>query len=570
LRYNQQSQDYDTADISSLIDNIFTYVKNNINFDKSEINKTQVALDISYIFTLFGNDFIPKIESIDVRNDVESLMLIYCKVLNGATKKYIIENNKDNSFSIIYINLFQIIFKLADIEHILLQSTFITNTYRNTKFLKNIFGENKLIDSIGKYIEEINNINQNIKKIKYVNDTLTKTRIEDFIINIKPNILKQYLIIEHKEKIENIENLDEKTVFSKIVEKILIIIKNNLKIKINLKLMPYENTLDSDYHMNNIKDSLPHPKMEITDYDKEVYMMEHKMGKWEKKLNAIDYNLGKINLSYKQDKYVLEEISMKTSIDEFYNEFFDIKDINNKDNEKILEAVIKKYLIGLVWVFDFYFNKNNEKDNKNTVSTWFYEYHKAPLLQQVAEYIKNKKTKIMNKEFKKYYKFVLSTKTNVPRLLYMNKLEHYLYVTPIHKHEDIPKQYDDIRKNKDFFPDLKSLVDTIITTGATKDILDCKRIPYINKCHIANKIISFDEYMKIMIVMRDSGSNNNSSNSDNIQHVINWNKKGGNVNTNNAQNIYLKEYYKNKYIATQDMKYKKYYKSIKNKLLNIN
>ena len=65
---------------------MYTYATNVCKLSKDEFNKTNVTNDIAFIFTLFGNDFIPKLESIDVRNDIETLMNIYCGCMTKSKK----------------------------------------------------------------------------------------------------------------------------------------------------------------------------------------------------------------------------------------------------------------------------------------------------------------------------------------------------------------------------------------------------------------------------------------------------------------------------------------------------
>jgi 5'-3' exonuclease len=89
IRYDQQqNQDFFlSTEIFKLL--LIEYVTET---KKTEINQN-IINDIIFIFTIFGDDFIPKLESIQVNNHYEKVLDIYKKIYKSG---YIIDNNKIN------------------------------------------------------------------------------------------------------------------------------------------------------------------------------------------------------------------------------------------------------------------------------------------------------------------------------------------------------------------------------------------------------------------------------------------------------------------------------------------
>merc|ERR1712146_668421 len=73
---------YYITDINKLEDMIYKYMNN------SDLNKLNVIDDIVFIFTIFGDDFLHKIDSFDVRNDINLILDIYKQFI--SEKNYIL------------------------------------------------------------------------------------------------------------------------------------------------------------------------------------------------------------------------------------------------------------------------------------------------------------------------------------------------------------------------------------------------------------------------------------------------------------------------------------------------
>jgi 5'-3' exonuclease len=164
------------------------------------------------------------------------------------------------------------------------------------------------------------------------------------------------------------------------------------------------------------------------------------------------------------------------TIKSYYKKYFDIDNytfIINKDdiipiNEE-LNDVIRSYLEGLLWTFNYYYNESNN------ISTWFYKYEKAPILRDIYIYIYNNPNslrEIYNK-LKKY---------NVDPSNFFNETELLMYITPyiIENEPIVPKKFLNFFKTDQYYIDN----DVYKIVNNLKDYIDCTGARFLNKCTI--------------------------------------------------------------------------------------
>lgn len=580
LRYNQQSIEYDTVNITKLIDNIFAYVEKCI-IDKSAISKTSVALDVSLLFTLFGNDFVPKIESIDARHDVTTIMANYCNMLNTTKEMKRIVYQEDNQFKMEYSNLIFIIQEMAKIEQSLLCETYLANTYKNYNFLKRVFGTDKIYEKIKLYVSESSKIFKFIEEnVKYNQNEMglkkyIKGCLMSKMIKVSDEIIMYYVKLEGRYRSNNVNMIDTDKLYWKCAN----IMADAAKTKhltgtfnLNFNLQQHDNSATSEWHLTNIYDKLPHPEMSITKYDIKCYELERKMGSWEGLLNASDYAMGTVTLGRVYEKfadrmrYTITECPFKKGTIEYYKSVFKIDLINDPDKDTKLEHIITEYLKGIMWVFEFYFNKNDKSENEKYVPVWFYSHHKAPLLTQIADYLKYPRL------LSEAHEALKSPEFTVNRESYLTKTEHYVYVSPYKpmshdtlsrpRKSAIPDGYIDFRNdpaNIKMFPRIESIIEQLwnptIDTPAIDTIIDCRRIPFLNKCHLhCVETITFDEYMTAIKHLRQDNKLVDG------HFVKKWKDE---LILSAEQAIFLKYYFKSSYFQTGDIGVKKYYKLMK-------
>lgn len=591
LRFNQQSEEYDYVDISALRQNIYDMVIQSVKINNMEyLNPITITNDIAFIFTLFGNDFLPRMEAIDARNDIETLITTYCEYLNrfGGQPLIFYENgyrikydDRHNRGSLIgYLNI------LAENEESLLKETYMAITYKNYRRLKTMLGVTKLLPVLKYYIPITNKIFKELKTIATNISTLSneiqidetrKQVLENTIIleqSTNANYMKQFIVFEKKK--DNIpENILD--LFNMFVNELCKKIKDCIQTEKDgakkyyfgkLRLEHYEtDKIDIPFHENNIKETLPHPLCEITDYDKECYKLDRKLMQYESKLNSVNFDLGSTNIisnHSKHDKpaYVLitgrnNDIAVKS----YYQSFFGITGDDIVKADEDLHKIVYEYTLGLMWIFDFYFNKNNADRNMTKVSTWMYPYHRAPLLSQIIYYVRGVQIQNLLTDINKSY---------VDRSDYLNILEHYMYITPKNRMHNIPEKYIEfIEENTSIYPNLSESANRIWSGDRVWEIIDCKRINFLSKCNLLEvKHVSYNDYFSKIKLLRE---NTDVPRLDvfNIIHKCEH-QTGGNVNIGNDHNKleYYKNYFKMLYMKTGIIKYKKYYKTLKNQLEN--
>lgn len=202
-------QKLDIIDVDYLEFEILKYFNSNTN-TKNIIN------DIVFIFTFFGDDFLSKIESINVKNDIEIILNVYKKL---SDKKQFIIQNKNNQFEINFTNFVKLLQLFTEIEPMMMKNVYFSKTYKNYNFL-------------------IKDINNKLKKYKYQQ------------IN-QDNILK--FINDYNNKIKNIPDLGVKKIFLLKFSNSL----NNKKIDLDImddydiEIYKYENMLDEYVNILN-------------------------------------------------------------------------------------------------------------------------------------------------------------------------------------------------------------------------------------------------------------------------------------------------------------------------------
>lgn len=611
LRYNQQSEEYDVVNIDVISNNIFNYVANKIGSDNNTLmTKESVTNDIAFIFTLFGNDFIPRVDSIDVRNDLERIMDIYCEVMKKTQKKYLIfQQSGSDKYRINYWNFAEFIKYVSIYEPSMLNETYLANKHSNYSYLKKELSVNILMPTVKQYILIANELFSHLRTraiSRLNNDDFSFVNEIGSLYTNNEIFMEQFLIFEDvkfkRDDTGKIPNLSEKFMSQlyKIVKYFLIgngKIKGQIRGNIIFKTHKFA-TLGKNSIANIIK-SFPHNLMEITEYDTECYMLEHKMGIYELKLNANDFELGAVKISYDIDgNYVIKHYYKHETVTNYYETFFnmkhEIKDCCTKEgkfkkiivfDEKSLVTLVEDYLKGLFWVFDTYFNKNNSEENSKFVSTWSYPYHRSPLMYQVKDvlwkFASNGQETFINKMNGLYLSVTTSKEFIVPRENYMNKLEHYLYVTPYSKHHEIPEKYVNfIESNRDIYPDLSELANLIWENDDNSHLIDCRRISYVNKCNLLTiNSVSFNEFMNRIGKLRDgvnlSQNTNNFIKEFNVENNTDKTKnkipffvnKDGNITQKNKITKYVTKF-KNLYKMSKDLKYKLCYKSLKKIITN--
>lgn len=537
LRYNQQSRAHDHINVNIFIADLIGYISTKIQKEK-KVTRKNIIYDLVVIFTLFGNDFVPKMESIDVRHNTKTLIDTYCSLLNDYN--YMVILRDDGIFDINYLNLYNYLIQLASIENRLLAETYLENECQDYKGLKNLFGVDEIFEYIEKYTKDFNDYlagtKPDINFMKYFNSLENLPKEKPFYINTKYVQTTKSIRKTFYRNNENYGNF-------RIREK-------------NYKLE------DTEYLERLAQENLPHAKMLLTDLDIELMRLEKKIGKYSLKFNAEKSNLGKMQIVYDNERYQIEYPDYYENILEFYKKNFGIVGDSTKvsykfeNNELVqLNNIIDEYLQGIMWVFDFYFNKNNQQNNAIFVSGWFYSHHRAPLLTDIVKRLK------LFKSDKAYIDYMENLRKTVQLLInrenYINAEEQLMYSSPAeYLLKKMPYRAEIINAYPEIFVKLSHIVNKISENKSNSDVIDCTRISYLNKCNLIGlKNVSFLNYYAIVSRM-NKRIIPEAIIPENLWKLVPP-QRGGMTST------YYKNYYKKLYLDTKNIEFKKLYKKYK-------
>jgi 5'-3' exonuclease len=314
---------YNYLDVNLFKKTLSNYIKSKKinNFDKQRIIN-----DIVYIFTLFGNDFLPKIESLKVELDL-FILIDYYLITYISDYNYIINNINDNKKELNYYKLYQLLENLSNIEYLFI--------YRNK------------LDYL--YVNYERNFSN-----KFIYDVINGRKID---LN-----MYHYQLLKYVDWSKILKNpldylkLDTKTLFSYLISYIK---KENTDIFLG-QHSHKSFSIELKIRNQSIKDKFHEEKTKsYSKKNKIVYQIDYKLDEYSKIFNSIDPFYENINyLNYQ-------------SYDSLYNSIY-----------HITPNSIQKYMEGWQWILEYYFNQTN-------TNLFAYFYHKAPLIKDIVAYFKN-------------------------------------------------------------------------------------------------------------------------------------------------------------------------------------
>lgn len=478
LRHNQQQNNYDIIKINSLNKNLCKYISDSLKLKqptiKINLDEKNIINDIVFILTIFGNDFLPKIESYNVKYDFDTIIENYVDLLSMQAKltlsvKYIINIDKDNTSKDFYtldqevfILLIQILYKNEGSN---LQKIYMASHYRNYDKLRKIINSNNKDN----FIENLNNF---LYKLRILNNRVIKNKID--VNNYQTN---ETNFMNKLMKLTKFNNKPNKNIQDFLKDYMDFYKKHNKLPEINITFKRYSKKLKNSFYQEKLKKSVTYidPNFKITKYDEEIFKLDNMLDQYVKKLNAEPLNLGYISID--NNTYTWKTEKIDTSVKKYYHDFFGINNISL--NNPHMKHLINQYIEGFIWVFDYYYNDPYRKIIKPDI--WFYANSHAPLLTQIYHFIKTQDPtyilKIQNK--------IKNYKVNPNK--FFTPEEHLLYVSPILSYSEIiPEKYKD-KINK--LQELNFIVDADKITKEiwehdTNDEIDCRGVLFLNKCHV--------------------------------------------------------------------------------------
>ena len=310
LRFDQNTEILNVIHINTLINYLIFYFEERVK-NKIEINK--YIKDISFIFTVFGNDFIPRINEINVSMDLYLLLDAY--IINYVDNGYIL----DDSNKIVPKAFYHLISFLNNFSTILKQRTYMQNKYFNFNYATMI---NLYLDIKNKKPNQF---------FKFYLDF-----IDNFDFNNKYGKL-QYYVLSDKELIK-LPTFTYKNNFNQsYIEETP---------KHYQKMLPIEYSSKSKKHLIAMKDLSPR--------DKELYLINNKLDDYYDLFMSND----KVNLNKKEmvNEYLkglswLTNYYFNSKADETWFYKFhsapSINDIYNYFNHSILNYEFNDVVLGI-------------------------------------------------------------------------------------------------------------------------------------------------------------------------------------------------------------------------------
>lgn len=470
-------------DISIMKQYLANYVLNKLDnrVKHNDILEMAISNDFIFIATLFGNDFLPKIISINVKTDFEILMSKYIYMFDNKYKlRQIVAYNADKKmFEIDFVNFEHYIKRIYDTENELMFNKYISDKY-------DIYKIKKMVKTIEK-----NNFNFYIED--YIDDYITVVNSQQDINIIANNILLNKMSLKMGTRFcemflmfETGYNNNNK--LNAITERLKAIRNehtNNIMYPfVNARKSNSINNYNIEKYYSIIYNRYILDREKQTEYDTNIIMIEMKYGIYKTMLND---NNGDKPFDFRIENNKLQ----KPQIDyEKYNEEY-------METQK-MDNIMEDYIGTLCWVVNQYFNMNYVKDAG--ITTWFYNYDRSPLIKDIYETVKkyNRNNITYGDIIQKLRKY------NIEQDKYLSKEEHMMYIMPkpsLMRNDAVINNSHYMKiidNNPDIFPDVDTWIDEILKMNGEKYI-DCRKSTFINKC-ILKKVINkeYNDYISLM------------------------------------------------------------------------
>ena len=399
----QRKNEYQFFDLNLLLENLTQYYAKKCDIEVS----TEKMLDVLFMLVVFGNDFLPKLEPLDITQHFDLVvetclkqglagydfitngqlnydyLLTFFKTLNTLVLNISAEQHLDNT----YTNYFKLCKQLTIGE----EAVTYHNLSAKLNIIKNCFSH--LTDYVIKYpIDDI--------RAFYENEVCVDP---DYVyaVNVFPKICRFDGSHDHGTEGRGLSSSDP-FLFFKSMCKYLQTNRSSRGIQLRIKLMSRDfNHAQQPGHFNRSQGK-------ITDYMAELERLEKTMEPYRTMFKMQPINLCKVNLfnggiqDMRQDYY---KTYVKASI-----------------TSTEIESMTESYLCGIEWLFQYYI-----KGARFEWNGWSYEGTQPPLIDDIIAYLE--KHPSCRSEFA-----TINAKLNALVLAYpentRSPLENYLYVTP--------------------------------------------------------------------------------------------------------------------------------------------
>jgi 5'-3' exonuclease len=489
LRYEQTTNQLNLVDIKLLKETIYNYCLDRISgsvLDSIQLNK--LIRDLVFIFTMFGNDFLPRCEAIQTNQDF--LFLIDMYLINLINYGHIILDRE-----ITNIAFYNYLVLLNAHESRLL----FRNAYQSINQNYNYANQKNFYLDLTEF-----------KKMDLVKDKskLSSKRFADPYYNFYNNLIQYIDPFKIKELVEKFKDPKTKK-FHGCLEfylydknKVYQIIHDALK-----TILPINALFTLD--LENLNSDRYYARLTSTQFQSKIkkhLMNMREMGPRERELYLINYKLDKYYSLFNPTNEFFQAILSTRKINDlyYYQKYF-----KNSDRKNAVNA----YLRGFKWVFQYYFNRTNgSKPQLNIDETWYYQYFKAPLFESIVTFYS---PSLIDINFK-------------PTHLNISPLEQLLYITPVRladlSNQDFYKLFaefksgkftdesfvkkirDFIEKHPQYFYNLDEIYIGIKTGSIKKNLFDCSNSIFISKCHylILDYVVNIEQFVNKLRKIEDT------------------------------------------------------------------
>lgn len=495
LRYNQQAStetnpSYDIIDINIFKDILNNYFRDRLKIiNAPQLNSKNIIDDFVFILTVFGDDFLPKLETVRVNLDINTLIDV---MLFTITRYGHILNRTQPRITINSKVFLQFLTLLEKKESYFLQRNakhhIIANYYKiEPKILGNVLYE--IREHIIAYIWKFIYFNKPRDKVVSPVNVASTIPLDDFklfleqpepIINHNElmqftkhllkvstsNILNKIKILVDSIYIEIIHYIDAIHDFPSIMDQFSLIkaiiiyfytfykLPFNINIELTkLTLNPYNFNSNSALHESRLR--------HIKENNRDFYFIENKLDKYYKILHPKDEFYYKL----------------------YNNESVDYYKIHFKGQD--IPKIVAEYLDGYNWVVDYYYNGIMDK-------TWYYYHNRSPLLRDIILY------------------YAVSRPRPLHSNLIISPLEHFLFVSPFNyntinidtNYLKLISQNNSIKYIVEFIKVYKKYyypLDKIYKELQTVKHVDCSSSHFISKCNL----LFMENYIDINMFVQD-------------------------------------------------------------------
>jgi 5'-3' exonuclease len=394
----QKKNQYQFFDLRQLVDNFQKYFSNKIG----KVITTDKMLDLFFMLVVFGNDFLPKLEPLDITQHFDFVcesclklsltdnhhfvkdgninyqyLLEFFKLINGDIIKMSIEQSLNDKY-----NNYHKLCKQISITEDDLKKSYHHSAVKPTKInYLNFSTHIKILNTA--YSKLLNFMKETIVKkedIEILYKDIHKNPHDSYLLLLLPRLLKY-------PGSENIES--NYTFFEKFVE-YLDMTEDFKSLKFRTRLMLKEFDLRQNITQSNIT----------------AYMSEtEKMNKSMEPYRSI-FRMGNINL-VTFDVFSGQLVDLRNKYYETY--------IKANITKKEIEQLVVDYIVGIEWLYQYYIcGKHLEW------SGWQYKYTQPPLIDDIIQYLETHPN---------CQKEIVAILSSYPENN-MSPLEHYLFVTP--------------------------------------------------------------------------------------------------------------------------------------------